>query len=324
MADNQLNGKGNVVAFPATNLSPADFPLGSPKSRAVARYVVNSRQPKLTQHEEDCLWLYCGACCLHGQMTPDWRELEVTPAYKRGSELRVALYGPVIPFHENPHALRSNMASLYFEQLHGREPIEGDVLRRTDWENYHAQELLEIAHFIDAWHRQIPDLLCPLKIEGGRRVYQHEKVYRSELPRDYPGRESLPTMFTEWREAKEYTAEQWWEWLCYALNLERFQMENIHVVMFLSVIDGEHRCRPATGAEVGQDHGNAFFGLNMEQDLGTVQKGRIADLVLLDANPLDDIKNTQSIDAVVVNGRLLDRKALDALLEQVENAARKN
>ena len=65
-----------------------------------------------------------------------------------------------------------------------------------------------------------------------------------------------------------------------------------------------------------------FF--NLEQDLGTVQKGKIADLVLLDANPLDDIKNTQSINAVIVNGRFLDKKALTNLLTQVEIAASKN
>jgi len=63
--------------------------------------------------------------------------------------------------------------------------------------------------------------------------------------------------------------------------------------------------------------------LNMDRDLGTIQKGKIADLVLLDANPLDNINNTQSINAVVVNGRLLDRKALDTLLRQVESSAMK-
>ena len=54
--------------------------------------------------------------------------------------------------------------------------------------------------------------------------------------------------------------------------------------------------------------------LGMEGTLGTVEKGKIADLVLLEANPLDDIRNTQKINAVVINGRLLDRKALDKML----------
>lgn len=53
--------------------------------------------------------------------------------------------------------------------------------------------------------------------------------------------------------------------------------------------------------------------------LGTVEKGKLADLVLLDANPLTDIENVRKISAVVINGRLLDRKALDRMLSQVES-----
>ena len=47
----------------------------------------------------------------------------------------------------------------------------------------------------------------------------------------------------------------------------------------------------------------------------------LADYVILDANPLDDIHNTKKIDAVVIGGRLLERKDLDALLEKSEAIA---
>ncbi|NIG57424.1 amidohydrolase family protein [Chitinophaga sp. Cy-1792] len=56
---------------------------------------------------------------------------------------------------------------------------------------------------------------------------------------------------------------------------------------------------------------------------GALASGKIADIVLLDANPLDDITNTQKINAVVSRGKLFDRKALDGLLEQVKEKVAK-
>jgi len=59
-----------------------------------------------------------------------------------------------------------------------------------------------------------------------------------------------------------------------------------------------------------------FLGLTADQ--GTVEKGKIADLVLLDANPLEDISNTRKIRSVVLAGRFLSRQQLDDLLHGVE------
>jgi imidazolonepropionase-like amidohydrolase len=61
--------------------------------------------------------------------------------------------------------------------------------------------------------------------------------------------------------------------------------------------------------------------LHDESANGSVAAGKNADLVLLDANPLDSIKNTQRIAAVVVRGRYLDRGDLDAMLGAVEKTA---
>jgi hypothetical protein len=58
--------------------------------------------------------------------------------------------------------------------------------------------------------------------------------------------------------------------------------------------------------------------LGLEKTLGTIEPGKIADLVLLDADPLADIRNTQTIDAVISNGRLFDRNALNKMLAQAE------
>lgn len=63
--------------------------------------------------------------------------------------------------------------------------------------------------------------------------------------------------------------------------------------------------------------------LGLDKELGTVEEGKAADLVLLDADPLRDIKNTQKIAAVVVGGKLLDRPALDKMLAEAERAGKK-
>ena len=62
--------------------------------------------------------------------------------------------------------------------------------------------------------------------------------------------------------------------------------------------------------------------LGEADSLGTIEPGRIADLVLLDANPLQDISNTARIGAVIRNGRYLDRSELDELLAEAEQAAK--
>jgi imidazolonepropionase-like amidohydrolase len=64
-----------------------------------------------------------------------------------------------------------------------------------------------------------------------------------------------------------------------------------------------------------------FFG---RADIGTIAPGAMADLVLLAADPLADIHHTTSIQAVVADGRLYNREALDRLLHHVEVAAQEH
>jgi imidazolonepropionase-like amidohydrolase len=66
---------------------------------------------------------------------------------------------------------------------------------------------------------------------------------------------------------------------------------------------------------------NPAIFLGLTDSLGTVSRGKVADLVLLDANPLTDIANTKRIRAVIQGGRLLDRTALDEMLANARSRA---
>jgi imidazolonepropionase-like amidohydrolase len=55
--------------------------------------------------------------------------------------------------------------------------------------------------------------------------------------------------------------------------------------------------------------------LGIQRDFGSVETEKVANLVLLDANPADDIRNTEKIRAVILRGKFLSREALEELLE---------
>jgi imidazolonepropionase-like amidohydrolase len=59
-----------------------------------------------------------------------------------------------------------------------------------------------------------------------------------------------------------------------------------------------------------------FFG--HESEYGRVEEGLVADLILLDANPLTDIANSARIHGVMLRGRWLPRSELDTMLARFE------
>jgi imidazolonepropionase-like amidohydrolase len=53
--------------------------------------------------------------------------------------------------------------------------------------------------------------------------------------------------------------------------------------------------------------------IGMDKEIGTLEKGKLADLIILDKNPLDDIKNSESVRYTMVNGRLFDCETMNEI-----------
>ena len=62
---------------------------------------------------------------------------------------------------------------------------------------------------------------------------------------------------------------------------------------------------PMEALRVRDIDGASYLGL--DRDIGSLEKGKLADLVVLDRNPLENIRNSESSRVVMMNGRLYDR-----------------
>ncbi len=207
MSAKSLRGKDNRNLLSATNLSPADFPLGSPESRAAARAILANAN-RLSQTDMDAQILYGGECYVNARTSPSSSDLVATDIYRRGEELDLRRNGPPLMTHQDPHHLRLTSASLAFETVFKREPKAGDVLsfdQLREWQAAHPDGLHPgIKWFIEAWERQLPEMPCPLKQQDGRLFHRLNTTYSNGIeweeqvqdPRSLTGRKSRKRLLT--------------------------------------------------------------------------------------------------------------------------------
>ena len=148
--------------------------------------------------------------------------------------------------------------------------------------------------------------------------YLDEPLYQATID---PG--ELENLKTEKR--AEYEARPWTWWMKVMTEIAQENVRMIHAAGGVLVAGSDQTSGPAAHRELEllQDAGispadiiriatlNGAVFLGMERELGSIEVGKLADLVLLDANPAEDINNAKSIVEVIKGGRVIDRSALD-------------
>src|SRR6266446_1165502 len=200
---------------------------------------------------------------------------------------------------------------------------------------FSAQKAMRLSRLFaknDTW--QVPTLLVQ---------YTYAFVNPYEL-HDLPGIRYVPastvngwvdrlSSFRKIRDEKDMEAQK----RSYLLEIQLVQMMRRSGARFMTGTDAETFYPAGFGlhAELGLFVSAGFSSLEALQaatlnpsvyfgkttDLGTVEVGKVADLVILEANPLDDIRNTERIAGVVTAGRYLDRQELDRLLSEAAGLA---
>jgi hypothetical protein len=154
------------LATGSTGLRPGDFPLGSVKSRAVARALVSARKPKLTVVDLECLAIVRMTEYLRAGAWPSYREMEKLSVWQRGWALFQASEG----YQEYVKAIRELAAGRPFSlsafaRMNGWTPSDGDIWR---WmENNPPVTAERVEGWRSIWKRLVLEFPFPFKFEAG-------------------------------------------------------------------------------------------------------------------------------------------------------------
>jgi imidazolonepropionase-like amidohydrolase len=159
--------------------------------------------------------------------------------------------------------------------------------------------------------------------EGYSRLVEQPGFLDRPIYRDTWEAETIARLRTTTREA--YAARPWTTWMKIMTPIAQENLRLIDAAGGVIVLGSDqsagaqsHRelelmvaggIAPLQAIRIGTLNGAIFLG--RERDLGSIEPGKLADLVLLNADPLADFSNAQNVSTVIKGGRIIDRAALD-------------
>jgi imidazolonepropionase-like amidohydrolase len=159
--------------------------------------------------------------------------------------------------------------------------------------------------------------------EGYSRLVEHPEFLDQPLYQAVFEPERLEMLRTRVRD--QYAQRSWTTWMKVMTPVAQENLRLIHAAGGVIVLGSDQSSGPASHRELELMVAggisaldairigtlNAAIFLGKERELGSIEEGKLADLVLLDANPLEDISNAQRIGLVIKGGEIVDRGALD-------------
>ncbi len=159
--------------------------------------------------------------------------------------------------------------------------------------------------------------------EGYSRLVEHPEFLDQPLYRDVYEPEALARLKGPIRDG--YAARTWTTWMKVMTPVAQENLRLIHAAGGVIALGSDQSSGPASHRElellvaggispldairIGTLNSAIFMG--KERDVGSIEEGKVADLVLLDADPLLDIRNATKIRSVIKGGVVVDRSALD-------------
>lgn len=165
--------------------------------------------------------------------------------------------------------------------------------------------------------------------ENYSRLAEHPEYLDQPLYRAVLDADDIEKLQTE--TAAEYRAETWTWWMKLMTPVAQDNVRKIHEAGGVLALGTDQSSGPAAHREMELLVGagippldviriatlNAATYLGRARDYGSVEEGKVADLVLLNADPVADIDNAKQIDSVIKGGRVIDRSALDLPVNRV-------